>query len=284
MAGKSPPLHFVRAFECAARHMSFTRAARELGLTQAAISQQVRALEDHVGQPLFRRGARSLKLTEAGEALLPALRQAIGQIDSATQAVLAGARGRSLAISCPVSLAAGWLSARLSAFRLVHPSIDVTVQGTVWEDRDGPAGDLVISIDREGEAPPDSTPLWQERLALVASPAFAAGLQVPADIETAPKIFIQGRQEYWLAVHAALGLSPPDFSRGMRVNVSMLALELAASGAGAAVLPLSLAEAAIASGRLTEPFAVRPKSPWTYSIRRTRANPAAQLLEEFLKG
>src|SRR5215470_16197412 len=87
-----PPLNFIRAFECAARHLSFTRAAEELGYTQAAISMQVRALEKYLGRALFVRSARSLELTEMGEAFLPTLRQALSQIDSATEAIVTSSR------------------------------------------------------------------------------------------------------------------------------------------------------------------------------------------------
>ena len=86
-----PPLHLIRSFEAAARHLSFTRAAEELGYTQAAISTHIRALEKHVGRQLFIRRARSLVLTEIGEAFLPTLRQALDQIDRATDGVVTGA-------------------------------------------------------------------------------------------------------------------------------------------------------------------------------------------------
>lgn len=97
---RSPPLAYVRAFEAAARHLSFTKAAQELGFTQAAISTQVRALEQLVGRPLFTRNARSLTLTESGESYLPTLRQALNQIDDATDAIATlGARGLGVTIT-----------------------------------------------------------------------------------------------------------------------------------------------------------------------------------------
>ena len=143
-----PPLTHVRSFECAARHLSFTRAAQELGFTQAAISTHVRALEHYLGRPLFTRNARSLTLTEAGEAFLPSLRQALTQIDTATEAIAKSAREASVVIACPTSLAQIWLPAALARFRQTHPVVEVLVHATVWEKPGGDIADLTISIHR----------------------------------------------------------------------------------------------------------------------------------------
>ena len=105
-----PPLAFIRSFECTARHLSITLAARELGYTQAAVSAHVRALEKYVGRPLFERKTRSLRLTEIGEAFLPTLRQALQQIDNATDAIVTSSRERSVSLACPMSLAENWIA------------------------------------------------------------------------------------------------------------------------------------------------------------------------------
>src|SRR5262245_35148503 len=97
-----PPLNYIRSFECSARHLSFTAAAQELGYTQAAVSNHVRALEQYIGRQLFIRYPRSLKLTEMGEAFLPTLRQALEQIDQATESIVASARKRTVVVSCPM--------------------------------------------------------------------------------------------------------------------------------------------------------------------------------------
>ena len=230
-----PPLGLIRAFECTARHLSFTRAARELGYTQAAVSAQVRALEKHVGGPLFVRKTRSLKLTETGEAFLPTLRQALQQIDAATNAILTGSREKTVSIACPMSLAENWLTGILSGFRVAHPDIDVVVHGTVWETPGDPAADLVITVNRADEVPEGFQCLWPEKLVLLCAPAVNRGLTSAAEILTAPKIFIMGRQEYWTSMAAALSLSSIDLDRGYRTNSTNIALEMAARGLGVTV-------------------------------------------------
>lgn len=125
MARQLPPLNALRVFEAAARHLSFTRAAEELHVTQTAVSHQVKLLEDTLGQPLFRRFNRRLVLTEAGQAYLPPLRDAFDAMDAATKQI--GRRGgpRQLRITTLQSLAAKWLVPRMPRFQARHPGLDL---------------------------------------------------------------------------------------------------------------------------------------------------------------
>ncbi|MEY3959418.1 MAG: hypothetical protein RIR14_71, partial [Pseudomonadota bacterium] len=116
-----PPLNYIRSFEASARHLSFTRAAEELGMTQAAVSGHVRALEQYIGRPLFHRAPRSLSLTEVAASYLPTLRQALAQIDVATGQILTVAHRQEVTLACPASLATNWLPPRLRAFGAAHP-------------------------------------------------------------------------------------------------------------------------------------------------------------------
>jgi DNA-binding transcriptional LysR family regulator len=263
------PLNHIRAFESAARHLSFTRAARELGLTQAAISHQVRALEAHLGLPLFHRRARSLRLTDAGAAFLPALRHALEQIDDAAEAVAAVAKERSIGLACPMSLAENWLPGRLSDFMASNPDIDVVLHGTVWETRDPPPVDLIISMERLDDRPDGADPLWSERLALVCSPAFAERVTSARDVANLPKIHVLGRLEMWTEMASALGIGAIDVSKGLHANASNIALELAARGLGLAVCFASLTAVYRERGLLVEPLSRNPASPWTYCLRRS---------------
>jgi len=266
-----PPLNFIRSFECAARHLSFTRAAQELGYTQAAISSHVRALEKYVGRDLFVRNARSLQLTEMGAAFLPTLRQGLTQIDNATDAVMTGGRDRSVIIACPFSLAENWLPGCLAAFHEMRPDIELTIHGTVWEEADDRIADLVISVSRDDEVSPGAQPLWRETLSLVCAPDVAAGLGDPADLRGLGKVIIAGRQEYWAIMAEALAI--PEIARfepvpvaHFKTNASNVALELAAEGQGVTIALTSLAQVYLQRGLLVEPFALRPVSPWTYYI------------------
>ncbi|MFN3642522.1 MAG: LysR substrate-binding domain-containing protein [Gemmobacter sp.] len=266
-----PPVNFIRSFECAARHLSFTRAARELGYTQAAISTHVRALEKYIGRDLFVRNARSLHLTEIGAAFLPTLRQALAQIDAATDAILAGGRDRSVIVACPFSLAENWLTGTVARFHARHPEIEVTIHGTVWEEAADGIADLVISVNRDDEAPPGATPLWRETISLVCAPGVAATLAGPADILRHPRVIIAGRQEYWSLLAEATGeaeLAQIDPGHGaiFKTNASNVALELAARSIGVTAALTSLAAVYVERGLLVEPFGQRPASPWSYYL------------------
>ena len=286
MSRPPPPLNFVRSFECAARHLSFTRAAEELGYTQAAISTHVRALEKYVGRALFVRRARSLELTEVGEAYLPTLRQALSQIDSATEAVQASSHERSVILSCPMSLAENWLPGCLAAFRDLHPEIEVVVHGTVWDGVDDGIADVVITVNREDDSPPGAALLWKETLSLLVAPGLATRLAGPADIVGLPRILISGRQEYWTIMGEALGVAKFDAGHPIKTNGSNISLEMAARGLGVTVALTSLGVVHLERGLLKEPFTVRPESPWSYYLdtRRGSKNVATRAFVDHLKG
>lgn len=273
-----PPLHLIRSFECAARHLSFTRAAAELGYTQAAISTHVRALEKYVGRKLFVRRARSLALTEIGEAFLPTLRQALDQIERATDAVVTGSRNRSVVLACPISLAENWLPPRLADFNRLNPDIEVLVHATVWDSPDDDSADLTISIHRDDDLPVGMRKLWEERLVLVAAPAVARALSTPDDLRNAKRIAIAGRQDVWPVMFDALGVPASGAAPALRSNSTNVALELAASGAGVTVALASLARTYIARGLLTRVFDASPPSPWSYYIETPSAHPGRWVL------
>src|SRR3954447_11618619 len=130
MGRRLPPLNSLRAFEAAARHLSFTRAAEELNVTQAAVSHQVKALEERIGVKLFRRLTRGLLLTEDGHALLPDLREAFDRLAQAVDRIGRQGGQGTLNISLLTTFALGWLVPRLPRFQAAHPSIDVRLTTT----------------------------------------------------------------------------------------------------------------------------------------------------------
>lgn len=277
-----PPLNFVRSFEAAARHLSFTRAAAELGYTQAAVSTHIRGLEAHLGQRLFRRNARSLTLTEVGEALLPTLRQALRQIDGAAEAIAKSARERSVVLSCPISLAEGWLPPVLAGFRSAHPGVEVLVQATIWDRDRGEAADVTISVRREDEVPPDCRLLLREDLVLVCAPAMAAQVAGPQEALALPQIRVAGRQEYFAIFAAAHGLEDAAPGPVLRTNGSNVSLELAAAGLGVTLAVKTLARPYLARGTLVAPFAESWPCPWGYYLStpsRRLSAPARALVQ-----
>ncbi|MGB3389888.1 MAG: LysR substrate-binding domain-containing protein [Pseudaminobacter sp.] len=263
------PLNYIRSFECSARHLSFTEAADELGYTQAAISNHVRALENYLGRQLFIRYPRSLKLTEIGEAFLPMLREALKQIDFATEAVLASARNRTVVISCPTSLAENWLSKAISAFSRKNPEIEILMHGIIWEQPTEQIADVSIAVRRDDNRPAFSAQLWQDRLVMVCAPELLTGrgaISKPDDLLKANWIAIHGRQEFWPEMAAALGIDASRNDKRLSTNSTNIALELAASGAGCLVTTWSLARLYVERGLLVEPFKARPPSRWNYYL------------------
>lgn len=262
-----PPLHYIRSFESSARHLSFTDAANELGYTQAAISNHVRALEQYLGRQLFIRYPRSLKLTEMGEAFLPTLRQGLNQIDFATESILAAVRNRTVVISCPTSLAENWLAKCIAGFSRQNPDIEILLHGTIWEERTEQIADFIITIRRFDNIPDNAIRLWEDRLALLCSPQLLTGKNAitrPEDIVKASWIAVHGRQEFWQDVTAALGIDAGGNDKRLSTNSTNIALELAANGAGCIVTTLSLARTYMERGLLVEPFATSVASPWNY--------------------
>ena len=165
-----PPLDFLRGFEAAARHLSFTRAAEELFLTQSAVSRQIQALEEFVGLPLFERRHRSLVLTEAGQSLLRTVAPVLEQLAEATRRLRETRTGHVLTVTTTISFASMWLVPRLSRFRKEYPRVDVRVSATtqlVDIEREG--YDLAIRDCPEGNAPAGAIHLVGEHLAPVCS-------------------------------------------------------------------------------------------------------------------
>lgn len=269
--------------------MSFTSAAEELNCTQSAVSNHVRSLEDFIGRPLFVRYPRSLSLTDVGEAYLPTVRNALQEIDMATQSLIAHSHKREVVISCPISLAASWLPDVIRGFTAIHHDVDLTIHGTIWSDVDEKISDISISINHIDDIPEGAVRLWTEELTIVCAPDYEVNGQVltePLQLCDADMIYILGRLEYWKLVLRELGL--PEFSlpSGLRTSATNLAMELAIKGLGCAVVPKSLAKSYFKRGLLTEPFALKVPSPWAYCLQVKSKSPTPtvkQFLDWFLE-
>jgi LysR family transcriptional regulator, glycine cleavage system transcriptional activator len=168
-----PPLDFLRGFEAAARHLSFTRAAAELFLTQSAVSRQIQALEEFVGVALFERRHKALALTEAGERYYRTVAPVLDQLREATRRLRESRTGHVLTVTTTVSFASIWLVPRLARFRKRHPQVDVRITAThemVDMEREGI--DLAIRDIAANRAPPGSIVLVGEQMAAVCSPQY----------------------------------------------------------------------------------------------------------------
>ncbi|MDZ4320748.1 MAG: LysR substrate-binding domain-containing protein, partial [Phenylobacterium sp.] len=180
-----PPLNALRAFEAAARHLNFSRAAEELSVTPGAVSQQIQNLEDYVGAALFKRTPKGLLLTDAAQTALPALREAFDRLAEAASLLTAAVDGRRLSITAAPSFAAKWLVPRLGKFEEAHPQVDVWLSAGM-ELVDLSAGEVDLAIRYGSGRYPglEVTPLMSETVLAVASPELMARIPLnePADL------------------------------------------------------------------------------------------------------
>lgn len=263
----TPYLNYVRSFETSARHLSFTAAAEELNYTQSAISNHVRSLEEFIGRPLFIRYARSLALTSAGEAYLPSVRNALEQIDMATESIITTQHEKKATISCPASLAQNWLASVIGDFNRDHPDISVTIHGTIWNDVEPEVADIQLTSRRDDEAPAGGQMLWRDRLAIVCAPSWTH-ITCAADLCDANLIHHLGRSAYWQSFAEAFDLPALTLTGGLKTDSLNVGLELATSGQGCAIVPKSLITPYLERGLLIEPFAFELESPWSCYISK----------------
>jgi LysR family transcriptional regulator, glycine cleavage system transcriptional activator len=250
-----PPLVWLRAFEAAARQLSFTDAAAELNLTQAAISKHVKSLELHLRHPLFIRGPRSLQLTKNGEAYLPKVRDAFERLSFGTREVFGERRTQELTLRCAVSFAVNWLAPRLPDFLARHPDVDIRIISSVWnESKEADVYDLDIQYGTGDWAGVQSHRLSRETITPLCAPTIAAQLAHPDDLNAQRLLHVLGYQEGWGTWLQAAGAISVNPGQGLRFDTSLTAFEVAAQGGGVALGRSSLAKRERETGSLVAPF------------------------------
>ena len=262
MSARLPSLNGLRAFEAAARHLSFTSAASELNVTQTAISHQIRRLEEELGVRLFLRQNRALALTPEAREYLPGIRAAFNDLRLATDRLLRRDDDHVLTISTLASLAAKWLLPRLAAFQEAHPGIDVriTTSTSLVDFRSGDV-DAAIRYGRGHWAGLRADWLMADELFPVCSPALVTGdkpLRCPQDLAHQTLLHSSGGyDDDWRLWLPAAGL-PSDISKlpGLTFDLILLTVQAAIDGAGVAMGRTSYVEADIAKGRLVVPFEI----------------------------
>ncbi|MHA6287561.1 transcriptional regulator GcvA [Maricaulis sp. CAU 1757] len=259
-----PPLNALRAFEVAARLGSFAKAADELSVTPGAISQQIRALEAHVGTSLFVRQGRGLVLSEAGAAAAGVCREAFATLERGVALMQAPAQRRSLTVSVAPSFAGKWLAPRLHRFQDDHPGIEVWIAATSDRvDLAAGAADLAIRYGPGGDTSLRVEKLLDEEVLPVCSPDLlgeAGRLRSAADLaghtllhDASPESAVDGADwSAWLAARRVRGV---DVSGGLKFNQSALVIDAAVAGRGIALAKRTLVQNDLASGRLVALFA-----------------------------
>jgi LysR family glycine cleavage system transcriptional activator len=261
MTARLPSLNGLRAFEAAARHLSFTVAASELNVTQTAISHQIRRLEQELGIRLFIRQNRALALTPEAKEYLPGVRAAFNDLRLATERLLRRDNDHVLTVSTLASLAAKWLLPRLSAFQEAHPGIDVriTTSASLVDFKSGV--DAAIRYGRGHWPGLRADWLMADELFPVCSPALLAGkkpLRRPEDL--ADHVLLHsssGNDDDWRLWLTAAGL-PANLSKqpGVTFDLVFMTVQAAIDGIGVAMGRTSYVEADIAKGRLVVPFKI----------------------------
>ena len=256
-----PSLNGLRAFEVAARHLSFTRAAAELNVTQTAISHQIRRLEEQLGKRLFVRRSRALLLTREAEDYLPAIRTAFDDLRRATARLQRPDREGLLTVSTTASLAAKWLVTRVASFQEAHPGIEVRITtSTHLVDFQHEGVDMAVRYGRGNWAGLRTQWLMAEDIFPVCSPALMNGvkpLRRPEDLAHHTLLHTTvGREDWQLWLTAAGQPVSLALRRGLSFDQTFMALQAAMDGLGIALGRARLVDADIAAGRLIVPFDV----------------------------
>lgn len=271
------PLNALRAFEVSARHLNFTRAAEELHLTQTAVSQHVKNLEQRLGVPLFRRLARGLALTDEGLALLPAVSDAFEHMARTLEGFRAARPREALTVGVVSSFAVGWLLPHLRDFSQRHPFVDLRLSTHNNRLDAGAEGlDYVLRFGQGDWLGTEAVPVMSAPLSPLCAPALAERLRHPRDLAREP-LLRSFRAAEWAAWFQAAGVEPP-LVNGMIFDNSLAMADAAAQGFGVALLPVALFVRDLRSGRLVRPFAleVHAGSYWLTRLKSRRVTPAMQ--------
>jgi len=290
MAERLPPLTAIRYFEAAARHLSFTKAALELHVTHSAISHQIKALEEWLGVPLFRRMNRTIVLTEAGQAYMRPVREAFDRLAEASRVLRAREQAGSLTVSVLPSFAAKTLLPRLGSFRRLQPDIDVRISASeklvdfAREDvdiaiRTGRGNWPGLRIDR----------LLRENLFPVCSPKLLEGpipLREPADLLQHTLMHDNDwPEDMWVRWLRMAGVTVERLKPALSFNYSSLMLQAAIDGLGVALGQEALLQDDIANGRLIKPFDIDMPGEYGYYVvspEATADRPKVRAFREWL--
>ncbi len=285
-----PPLNALRAFEAAARHLNFSRAADELSVTPGAVSQQIQNLEDYVGAALFKRTPKGLLLTDAAQTALPALREAFDRLAEAAALLTAAVDGRRLTLTAPPSFAAKWLVPRLGAFEQGHPQVDVWLSAGI-ELVDMTAGEVDVAIRYGSGRYPglEVRRLLSETVLPVISPELLKEqpLVSPEDLKN-HVLLHDGSPDLddscpdWSMWLAARGVRGVDGLRGPRFNQSSLVIEAAANGRGVALAKRTLAQADLDAGRLVAPLQIATAVDFAYFLVHPKAKGRLPQVKAFI--
>ena len=295
MSDRLPPLSALRAFEAAARRLSFQAAAEELAVTPSAVSHQIRGLEADLGEPLFVRRARAVSLTEMGRVLAAGLSEGFERIDRAVADARTVGRRPVVVLSSGPAVAAKWIVPRLYTFEEAHPDIEVRITTTLrLVDFTREGVDAGIRFGRGPYPDLDAKRLFGDALAPLCSPEIARTLREPRDLlghrllnddSTSDRSAVAG----WVDWFDAVGIPEADYGAALAQSRTITqahhTLQAAMDGAGVAFARVAIAASDLAAGRLVRPFdpmLPTPHSFWFVTPRGRMKEPPLQALLEWL--
>lgn len=273
------PLNALRAFEAAARHLSFTRAAIELCVTQTAISHQVKLLEERVGATLFKRLPRGLMITDEGLALLPALRDSFDRMADILQRFEDGHLQEVLSVGAVGTFAVGWLLPRLTAFQDLYPFIDIRLAtNNNRVDIAAEGLDFAIRFGNGAWQDTEAEELFSAPLSALCIPTIAAQLKSPHDVAR-QTLLRSYRADEWPDWFSEAGVASPRI-KGIVFDSSVPMVEAALQGSGVALAPPLMFQRHLSAGDLVQPFPVYV-SKGCYWLTRLKSRPVSNAMATF---
>jgi LysR family glycine cleavage system transcriptional activator len=255
-----PHVTWLRSFEASARHSSFSSAADELNLTPAAVSQQIRLLEQHLGMQLFKRLAKGVELTDVGQAYALPIRKSFQNMQTATDGLFGTKRKSIIRVRSSISFAALLLAPRLNAFRNEYPDIEIELSTTVWADR---MSDASIDLDIRyggGDWPENKIQRLQIGSAtIVCHPDYAVKLGDTPSVDvlgSAHIVQIVGSETDWDRLFDECGFDQPRPVQWMKADSSLIAMQILGAGHGCAIISHSFIRQELRDGRLVAPYAL----------------------------
>ncbi|RFB92030.1 LysR family transcriptional regulator [Rhizobium leguminosarum bv. trifolii] len=270
MADQLPPLQTLRAFEATARRLSMTGAADELHLTHGAVSRQIKALEVHLGVPLFRRLTRKIELTEAGASFFSTVTRLLSELAREAESIRSRSDTTRLVVSSGISFASKWLTPRLHRLMAQYPDLDVHLEVTdTWVDFTKSQVDVALRYGAGVYPAATAERIMNETVSPVCAPSYldrVGGLSDPADLDKCQLIHEIGMTTTWERWFALVGL-PYSKTRGPGYSHGSMSIEAAIRGEGVALGRSVLVAEDLAQGRLVALF---PKAKldveWGYDL------------------
>lgn len=259
MSYNLPHLPWLRTFEAAARSLSFSAAAEDLHMTAAAVSLQIRSLEQYLGFQLFERLPRGVRLTDMGLAYLPSVRKALDELAVSTVGLFGSRGDRSITVRSTAAFAVLWLAPRLQSFLEAHPNIEVRLLADIWSNAQGADQSAIDIRFGDGHWEGFDAELIQKEASIpLCSPGWlerAGSYEALVTFARQHPIHIMGCEDLWTRWFRSVDIQEDGIRKGLQVDTSLTALELASAGSGFALVLRSLAQSYIDSGRLVSPFA-----------------------------